>query len=153
MNENVGALEAARNQANKGYLSAETRACYRHAPYSDHWRAETRNQQREHHPGGPGLPISRGILRLWEHRTVTVVADPSLALKWALSEDHTEEVLELWDRWQSVSEHLISTPVFRSEIANVLHQRIHRREISPVDAAEIMDTLLNLVDTDEPSVL
>jgi predicted nucleic acid-binding protein len=84
---------------------------------------------------------------------LTVVVDAGLALKWALSEDHTEEALELWDRWQSASEHLISPPIFRSEITNALHQMVHRREISPVDAAEMLDTLLNLVDTDEPSVL
>jgi predicted nucleic acid-binding protein len=84
---------------------------------------------------------------------LTVVVDPSLVLKWVLLEDHTEEALELWDRWQSESEHLISPPIFRSEITNALHQRVHRREISPVDAAEMLDTMLSLVDTDEPSVL
>ncbi len=84
---------------------------------------------------------------------MTVVIDASLALKWALLEDHTEEALALWDRWQTTSEHLISPPVFRSEVANALHQRVRRREISPADAAEMLDTLLSLVDTDEPSVL
>jgi predicted nucleic acid-binding protein len=84
---------------------------------------------------------------------LTVVVDASLALKWAISEDHTEQALALWDRWQASSEHLIAPPVFRSEITNALHQRVHRREISPVDAAEMLDTLLSLVDIDEPSVL
>jgi len=84
---------------------------------------------------------------------LTVVVDPSLVLKWVLSEDHTEDALELWDRWQSASEHLIFPPVFRSEITKALHQRVHRQEISPIAAADMLDTLLNLVDTDEPSVL
>ena len=84
---------------------------------------------------------------------MTVVIDASLALRWALLEDRTEEALELWDRWQGSSERLISPPIFRSDIANALHQRVRRREISPVDAAEMLDTLLSLVDTDEPSVL
>lgn len=74
-------------------------------------------------------------------------------LKWVLLEDHTEDALELWDRWQSASEHLIFPPVFRSEITKALHQRVHRQEISPIAAADMLDTLLNLVDTDEPSVL
>ena len=84
---------------------------------------------------------------------MTVVIDPSLALKWALLEDRTEDALKLWDRWQRSSERLISPPVFRSDIANALHQRVRRREISPVDAAEMLDTLISLVATDEPSVL
>lgn len=84
---------------------------------------------------------------------MTVVVDASLALKWVLLKTHTEEALELWDRWQSASEHLISPPVFRSEITNALHHRVNRQKISPVDAAEMLDTLLNLIDIDEPSVL
>ena len=84
---------------------------------------------------------------------MTVVVDASLALKWALSEDYTGEALKLWDRWQSASEHIISPPAFRSEITNSLHQWVRRREISPVDAAEMLDTLLNIVAIDEPSVL
>jgi predicted nucleic acid-binding protein len=84
---------------------------------------------------------------------LTVVVDASLALKWALQEDYTAEALVLWDRWQSASEHLISPPIFRSEVTNALHQRVRRQEISPADAAEMLDTLISLVATDEPSVL
>lgn len=84
---------------------------------------------------------------------MTVVVDASLALKWALSEDYTGEALKLWDRWQFASEHTISPPAFRSEITNALHQTVRRRAISPVDAAEMLDTLLNIVAIDEPSVL
>ena len=82
-----------------------------------------------------------------------VVVDASLALKWALLEDYTEAALKLWDRWQSASEHTISHLAFRYEITNKLHQRVHRLEISPVDASEMLDTLINLVAIDEPSVL
>lgn len=153
-NEGAGAFEAAKHQANKGYLTAEVRARI------DALRtratgggAAAHCEQRGHHPGGPGPPISRGSRRLREHRTLTVVVDPSLVLKWVLLEDHTEDALELWDRWQSASEHLIFPPVFRSEITKALHQRVHRQEISPIAAADMLDTLLNLVDTDEPSVL
>ena len=84
---------------------------------------------------------------------MTVVVNASLALKWALLEDYTEETLKLWDRWQSASEYIISHLAFRYEITNELHQKIHRREISPVNASEMLDTLFNLVAIDEPSVL
>ena len=84
---------------------------------------------------------------------MTVVVDASLALKWALQEEHTEDALRLWDRWQDASEHVIAPPIFRSEVTNVLHQRTRREHLEPADAADILDSLISIVASDEPSDL
>ena len=39
---------------------------------------------------------------------MTVVVDASVALKWVLEEDGTDEALALWDRWQTAGERLIA---------------------------------------------
>jgi len=84
---------------------------------------------------------------------VTVVVDASVALKWALQEEHTEEALALWDRWQQDLEWVIAPPLFRSEVTNVLYRRSRRGELSFADAAEILDAILSIVAIVEPASL
>ena len=43
-------------------------------------------------------------------RPMTVVVDASVALKWVLQETHTEEALDLWDRWQEGDERIVAPP-------------------------------------------
>ena len=84
---------------------------------------------------------------------MTVVVDASVALKWALKEEHTGEALRLWDRWQEASEQVIAPPLFRSEVANVLHQRIRRGQLRPLDAADQLNALISVVAIAEPAGL
>ena len=84
---------------------------------------------------------------------MTVVVDASVALKWVLQEDHTEEALALRTRWQDSSEQIIAPPIFRSEVTNVLHRRAPRGEFTPHDAQDLLDTLLPGVATAEPEGL
>ena len=84
---------------------------------------------------------------------MTVVVDASVALKWVLQEEYTDEALALRSRWQDTAELIIAPPIFRSEVANVLHRRARREELSHVDARELLDALLPTVATAEPAGL
>ena len=84
---------------------------------------------------------------------MTVVVDACLALKWALQEEYTKEALALWDLWQDAAEEVIAPPIFRSEVTNVLHRRVRRAQMRPADAAAILQSLINLVASSDPSAL
>ena len=84
---------------------------------------------------------------------MTVVVDASVALKWVLQEEHTDEALALRTRWQEAAELVIAPPIFRSEVTNVLHRRARRGEFTPHDAQDLLDALLPGVATAEPEGL
>ena len=84
---------------------------------------------------------------------MTVVVDASVAVKWVLQEEHTEEALRLWDRWQESSEFVVAPRLFSAEVTNVMHQRVRRGQLASADAAEILDTLLSIVAVSEPEGL
>jgi predicted nucleic acid-binding protein len=84
---------------------------------------------------------------------LTVVVDASLALKWALHEEHTDQALALWDRWQEASEQVIAPPLFRAEVTNVLHQMVRRGHLNHDDAADILESLTSIVESSEPTDL
>ena len=84
---------------------------------------------------------------------MTVVVDASFALKWALPEQHTQEALALWDRWQASGQQVVAPPIFRSEVTNVLHVRARRGQLGRSDAAEILDFLISTVEINEPARL
>jgi predicted nucleic acid-binding protein len=84
---------------------------------------------------------------------VSVVVDASVALKWVLQEEYTEEALALRSRWQDAAEPIVAPPTFRSEVTNVLHRRALREELTPADARELLDALLPAVNTVEPNGL
>lgn len=80
---------------------------------------------------------------------MTVVVDACLALKWGVEEEYTEQALELWDVWQMRNELLVAPPLFRSEVTNVLHRKVRRAEMDPLDASDILEVLLPTVATEE----
>lgn len=84
---------------------------------------------------------------------MTVVVDASVALKWVLQEEDTEDALRLWDRWQDVSERVCAPPVFRGEVTNALHQATRRGLIDPIDAADALGLLIPIVAIEEPEGL
>ena len=84
---------------------------------------------------------------------MTVVADASLAVKWGVQEEHTEEAVALRNHWRDAAELVIAPPLFRPEVANALHQYVRRGELAAADAAEILETLLPAVETSEPARL
>ena len=84
---------------------------------------------------------------------MTVVVDASVALKWALQEEHTNEALSLWDRWQESTESVVAPPLYRAEVTNVLHQQARRGHITSGHATEVLDALLSIVAVLEPDGL
>jgi predicted nucleic acid-binding protein len=84
---------------------------------------------------------------------VTVVVDASVALKWVLEEDGTDEALALWDRWQAAGERVVAPPIFRAEVANALRQVVRRGLATTREAADLLETLLETVAVEEPPPL
>jgi predicted nucleic acid-binding protein len=81
---------------------------------------------------------------------VTVVVDASLALKWVLEEEYTEEALALRNQWRVTGQAVIAPSIFRSEVTNALHQSCRHGHLSRSDAAEALDILLSLVAIRDP---
>ena len=81
---------------------------------------------------------------------MTVVVDASVALKWTLEEEHTEDALALWDLWQDRGETVIAPPLFRSEVTNVLHRHVRRGQVGASEADEIVNSLVELIAVREP---
>ncbi len=84
---------------------------------------------------------------------MTVVVDASVALRWVIEEDGTDEALALWDRWQAAGERLIAPPIFRAEVANTLRQFVRRSVVTASEADDLLDTLLEIVAMEEPPSL
>lgn len=84
---------------------------------------------------------------------MTVVVDASIALKWVVPQEHTEEALALRDRWQRDSERIIAPPLFRAEVTNVVRQYVRRGNLRLIEAPEILDVLLSSVASVEPEGL
>ena len=84
---------------------------------------------------------------------MTVVVDASVALKWVLEEEGTEEALALWDRWQADGERVVAPPVFRAEVANTLRQVVRRGMATTQEAADLLEALLEVVAVEEPPTL
>ena len=84
---------------------------------------------------------------------MTVVVDASIALKWVVPQEHTEEALALRDRWQRDSERLIAPPLFRAEVTNVIRRYVRRGHLHLIEAPEVLDVLLSSVASVEPEGL
>ena len=81
---------------------------------------------------------------------MTLVVDASLALKWAVEEEYSEEALRLWDLCQARAEVLMAPPIFRPEVTNALHQKVRRGEVGRPEAVEGLQQLVSVVAIGEP---
>lgn len=84
---------------------------------------------------------------------MTVVVDASVAVKWVLTEEHTDDALRLWDRWQAAAERILAPRLFRAEVTNVMHQQVRHGRLGYPDASEALDALLSIVAVSEPDGL
>ncbi len=84
---------------------------------------------------------------------MTVVVDASVALKWVLEEELTEEALALRTRWIESEELTIAPPIFRSEVTNALHRAVRRGGIDGAAASSGLGFLLASTAIEEPSEL
>ena len=84
---------------------------------------------------------------------MAVVVDASLAVKWVVPEDDSEQALLLLDSWQVGVQRLLAPPLFKAEVTNVLHQKVLQGVLGRDDALEADDTLLSLVGVLDPNGL
>jgi predicted nucleic acid-binding protein len=81
---------------------------------------------------------------------VTLVVDASLAVKWAVEEEYSEEALRLWDLCQARAEVVEAPPIFRPEVTNVLHRKARRGEMDLGEARRAAEYLVGAVAIGEP---
>ncbi len=84
---------------------------------------------------------------------MTVVVDASLALKWGLPEDDTEDAIALRDHWRDTGEYVVAPPIFRSEVTNAVRQNLRRGHLIRPDAAQVLGFLVSVVAISEPEGL
>ena len=84
---------------------------------------------------------------------MTVVVDASVAVKWVIPEQDTEEAQRLLAAWRDRADEIIAPPIFRAEVTNLLHQYTRRELIGRYDAWDALDALLSLVVIREPGAL
>jgi len=70
---------------------------------------------------------------------LTLVVDSSVALKWVLEEEATEQALRLLTRT------LVAPDLCQAEVGNALTKRVRRRELVPDQAARAFDTVMALL--------
>ncbi len=81
---------------------------------------------------------------------MAIVVDASVALKWVLEEENTEDAIALLHRWRELAELLLAPPIFRPEVTNALHRRVGRQEITRAQAIDAVGFLTSAVAIREP---
>lgn len=71
-----------------------------------------------------------------------VVVDASLVVKWLVIEDDSHIAAALAQSWRSEGIKLLAPYLMVMEVANALHQRVVRGELSVADAALLLEDLL-----------
>ena len=84
---------------------------------------------------------------------MTVVVDANIAIKWVVNEADSAEAVSLYESWTRRSELLIAPPIFRPEVTNVIHRKVHRGELNLVVAVDAIESLLTAVSIHEPERL
>ena len=71
-----------------------------------------------------------------------VVVDASLTVKWLLSEVLSDKALSLAQAWANQGIRPLAPYLMPVEVANVLHRRVVRNELTVTMAVRLMDTLM-----------
>ena len=71
-----------------------------------------------------------------------VVVDASLAFKWLVREEHTDEALTMLREWQNEDVILAAPHLLPFEVSNALHKRVTRGELSVEGAVDLIGNLL-----------
>ena len=72
-----------------------------------------------------------------------VVVDASLAFKWLVREEHSDKALAILRSWDSQDLRPAAPQLMTFEVANALHRRVVRGELSIEAAADLMGSLLS----------
>lgn len=71
-----------------------------------------------------------------------VVVDASVAVKWLLKEDHSDEARSLAQLWESQGVRMAAPYFMPAEVSNVLHRRVILNEINVEEAMSLIEVLL-----------
>jgi predicted nucleic acid-binding protein len=74
-----------------------------------------------------------------------VVVDASIAVKWVIEEDGSEEARILLQSWLSAGVQPIAPSWFTCEIANILYRKALTRDLSFEDALDAYDDVISFV--------
>ena len=72
-----------------------------------------------------------------------VVVDGSLAFKWLVEEEHSPHAQSLLQSWERQDVRLAAPHLLPFEVANALHQRVVRGELSVIGAGDLIGSLLS----------
>jgi len=72
-----------------------------------------------------------------------VVVDASLSVKWLVLESDSEEAYVLARSWAESGTQPVAPYLMPVEVANALHRRVIRGEITPEDAGDLLEGLLS----------
>ena len=73
-----------------------------------------------------------------------VVVDASLAFKWLVEEEHSDRATALARLWDDEGSQLAAPPLMPFEVANALHRRVLRGELTVEVAVDLMQDLMSL---------
>ncbi len=75
-----------------------------------------------------------------------VVVDASLALKWLLEEDDSDQAQALLESWGREDRRPSAPHLLPAEVTNALHQQVVKGELTVPGAVKLIDDLNSLVD-------
>ena len=73
-----------------------------------------------------------------------VVVDASLAFKWLVEEEHSDRATALARLWDDEGCQLAAPPLMPFEVANALHRRVMRGDLTVGVAADLIQDLMSL---------
>lgn len=71
-----------------------------------------------------------------------VIVDASLAVKWLVREEHSDEARAISRSWASAGTRTAAPYLMPVEVANALHRRVVGGELTVENAAQLLETLL-----------
>ena len=71
-----------------------------------------------------------------------VIVDASLAVKWLVREEHSDEARAISRSWANQGVRTAAPYLMPVEVANALHRRVFRGELAADDAARLLENLL-----------
>lgn len=71
-----------------------------------------------------------------------ICVDSSVAAKWVLPEEHSEQALDLYQQVTQTGQEVVAPPLLPIEVCNILRQRIRRGLLTSEDATRTLDLFL-----------
>jgi predicted nucleic acid-binding protein len=72
-----------------------------------------------------------------------ICVDSSVAAKWVLPEEHSEQALNLYQRVTQAGQEVVAPPLLPIEVCNILRQRVRRGLLRSEDATRALDCFLD----------